>query len=866
MVDDTSHEAPAQKATALPVAVPPRLVGRDAILGQIYTRLRENKPVFLHGTPGIGKTALAATLAAAYTEQPGGVLWLNVDNDSLEQLIVRVGRAYQVREIIGAERPIGMVGAVVGTLNEHKPLIVLDGQLNEQATLAFIERCVNNLPVLLINQQRFGDESWSSFKLEPLAEDTAAALLKQAAQMPDEPNAQIDQIAQTLRGIPMALVLAGSAIRATKQTPANYLESLSQIPGAANADPSLVALTASFRGLNNALQGLLLMMGAMFRGEATAALLSKVGNAPQETIEQVMRLLAHQHLLEQTERYGTPYYRLHPLTQRFAQTLAGEQRLTELREKIRDALIQAAQTNSSDADEAGFNGLAAMMDTMVAAAEWAAGQNNLDVANQLSMALMQADDFVNERGYVYELLRLRDLASTSTTPFPAFASQQPPEALMAEMADEDDNEDDNEDDDFIDDDEFDEFDDLEDEDEFDDEDEVIASRPAPGFLKDLFEEDDDDDDLAYEEDDDEIEGAFIPEVPASIPIDESAIPEGDIDGLKAALLRARQNDDQDRQLTLLKSLGKAQVDQGQETEAISTYSEIIALYEGRDDDEDLLDSLDSLAALMVKTDNAQPAILHANRGIQLAQQFGDDDTRMHMHSTLGDARQQLGESAAAVLAYGQALEIARTNDDTQNEALVLFKLGYAQLDNSDADGASHTWEQALPLFRAQEKRDYEGRVLGALGTAYGELERWSEAVRFYTSALHIARDVNNKEEEQLQLSNLAYAAVQAEDLGQAVLRYRQALHLSYESNDRENIVSNIVDLAGLLVKSPPHLALAKLLIDDALEREPNDRDVRSLSQRIASEMLVEEANGVRQKPVGGTVQEYAANAYKLLEA
>ena len=856
MADYTSHEAPAQKATSLPVTVPPRLIGRDAILGQVYTRLRENKPVFLHGSPGIGKTALAATLAAAYTEQPGGVLWLNVQDDRLEQLIVRVGRAYQVREIIGAERPIGMVGAVVGTLNEHKPLIVLDGQLNELATLSFIERCVNNLPMLLVNSQPFGDESWSSFKLEPLAEEAAGALLRAAAQLPDDPSPAIDQIVQALHGVPMALALAGSAMRATKQTPSHYLDNLSQIPGSNNADPSLVALTVSFRGLNNALQGLLLMMGAMFRGEATAALLSKVGNAPQETIQQVMRLLAHQHLLEQTERYGTPYYRLHPLTHRFAQTLAGEQRLTELRGKIRDALVEMAQDYSSDADASAYNGLAAMMDNLIAAAEWAAGKNNLGVANQVSLALMQTDDFVNERGYVYELLRLRDLASTSTTPFPAFAGDQRPEAIMAEM-------DEGEDDFDIDD--YDEDEDYDDDFDDDEEDEVIANRPQPGFLKDLFDDDEEDDDLAYEEDDEELEGAFIPEVPDNVIVDDSRISEGDIEGLKAALLRARQKEDNDRQLALLEALGKAQVEQGLENEAISTYDEIVDLFEDRPDDESLLDALDSLAALMVKTDNAQPAILHANRGIQLAQQFNDDDTQMHMYCTLGDARQQLGESAAAVLAYSQALEIARNNDDRQNEAIVLFKLGYAQLDNSDAEGASHTWEQALPLFREQEKRDYEGKVLGALGTAYGELDRWSESVHFHTSALHIARDVGDKEEELLQLSDLAYAAVQAEDLGQAVLRYRQALHLAYESDDRENIVSTIVDLAGLLVKSPHHLALAKLLIDDALQREPNDRDVRSLSQRIASEILVEEANGVRQKPVTGTVNQYAANAYKLLE-
>ncbi|MBZ0290298.1 MAG: hypothetical protein K8I30_21920, partial [Anaerolineae bacterium] len=80
MADLKSHEAPAHEAASLPVMIPSKLVGRDALLGRIYTRLRENQPVQINGVPGIGKTALAATLAAAYTEQPGGVLWLAVND------------------------------------------------------------------------------------------------------------------------------------------------------------------------------------------------------------------------------------------------------------------------------------------------------------------------------------------------------------------------------------------------------------------------------------------------------------------------------------------------------------------------------------------------------------------------------------------------------------------------------------------------------------------------------------------------------------------------------------------------------------------------------------------------------------------
>lgn len=849
MADYTSHEAPAHEAAALPVMVPSKLVGRDAVLAQVYTRLRENQPVLIHGPAGIGKTALAATLAAAYTEQPGGVLWFTVDDATIDQLIVRVGRAYEISEIANSEHPMGMVGAVASTLTQHKPLIVLDGRLNEEVTRVFVERCAARLPVLLISQHAFGEDLWPVIKLEALEASHASALLKQAAGLPADPNPDVDRLAQTLHYIPMALVLAGGTLRASKQAPVQYINTLTQLPGFANADRSVVALTTAFRSLNTALQGLLIMMGAMFNGEANAELLSKVGNAPQPTIEQAMRLLAAHHLVELTSRYGSPYYRVHLLTHKFAQTLAGEQRLADLQTKIRDTLLDYARRYSGDPGDAAYNHLAAVMDIFLAASDWAVQKKDLDLPNQLAVTLMQADDFISERGYVYELLRLRRMAATSTTAFPASDLSPRPAPVFA-VADED----------IYDEEDEEEFEEEYDEDEGADfEDESIK---PPAFISELFQDEDEDDDLAYDEDEDVIEETFIPEIPAQVI--ETTIPEGDIVALRAALMAARQRGNRARQIELLQALGRAQIDQNQETEAISTYNEIVALYEDNGDDSDLLDTLDTLAALMVKTDNAAPAIMHANRGIQLAGAMNDPETQMHLYITLGDARQQLGESTAAETAYGRALEIARNSGDEQNEAIILYKLGYAQLDSSDPEAASATWEQALKLFREQEKTDYEGKVLGGLGTAYGEMGRWSEAMRFHSSALHIARAEGDQTEESLQLSNLAYAAVQANDLAQAVLRYRQALHLAYERDDRENIVSTIVDLAGLLVKSPRHLAIAKILIDDAVRLEPHDRDVNNLKQRVEAELAMQQAQGIEQKPVKGSAREYGANAYKLL--
>ncbi len=840
MPNFTAHEAPAHSPEALPVTVRGKLVGRDSALKQVYGHLKINQAVLVWGTAGIGKTALAATLASAYTELPGGALWLPVtDSTSLEELIMRVGRAYQVAEITRSDTPLGLVGAVASTLTAHKPLLVLDGKPGAAAA-DFVRRCADGLPVIVTARAPL-DGPWTAIELGKLEADAAAQLLKNLGAAGSAND--LDELASILDGVPLALAIAAGTMRLAKQSPADYLTAYEQIPASAGATPPLLALTVGFRALNSALQGIILMMGATFDGHASAELVSMVSGAAPETVQQVMNMLADCQFVERFLRYDAPHYRLHEVTHSFAQTwLRGSGRLEMLQTKLRDSLVDYVKKYGLPS-AAAHDKLAAEMENVLAAARWSADHGDRDPVNQIIVSLMQAGDFINERGYVYELLLLRKLGASSTTAFPAYpppaapapAPEAPPLGLLeraeqraAALA-------------------------LEDEDEF--EDEAAAEDEEEEFSED-FDEEDLVDPFASQRPEDVVLRTGLPE--AQPELSEQA-------RLQAALRRARQQGDLTRQVELLTQLAELHVRQGHDTEAISAYTELVTAYETLDDRQGLLRTLDTLSALMVKTENSGAAVMHATRGINLTEDLHDVETRMNLLMTLGDARQQLGESAESARAYSQALEIARNIGDSQNEAIILFKLGHAQLDNGDPETAAANWEQALALFKAQGKRDYEGRVLGGLGTAYGELGRWTEAINFHTSALHIAREVKDRQEEALQLSNLGYAAVEANQLGQAVLRYRQALHLAFLTDNRENIVSNIVDLVRLLVESRRHLAIAEMLINHALELEPTDRDVIRLKDRVTSEKALALADGVQMIPVAGTAQEYAANAYAQLE-
>jgi hypothetical protein len=65
--------------------------------------------------------------------------------------------------------------------------------------------------------------------------------------------------------------------------------------------------------------------------------------------------------------------------------------------------------------------------------------------------------------------------------------------------------------------------------------------------------------------------------------------------------------------------------------------------------------------------------------------------------------------------------------------------------------------------------------------------------------------------------------------------------------------------------SPVHLEICDMLLTDALNREPEDKDVLELVQQVNSKKTQASLAGKTQRPINGTAQDYAANAYQILE-
>ena len=331
--------------------------------------------------------------------------------------------------------------------------------------------------------------------------------------------------------------------------------------------------------------------------------------------------------------------------------------------------------------------------------------------------------------------------------------------------------------------------------------------------------------------------------------------------LRTALSFARQHEDTPRVLQILEAVGKVQIDQKRDKEAVATYNEILAIHEKQEDKAGILETLDMLAGLLVRSDSAVSALAHVQRGLHLADELEDYEAEMFLQITRGDAHKELGEASIAVEAYESALGNARNRDDMQNEALILYKLGLAYLDADESRRAIEMLEDANDRFKQQDKRDMEGQVLRGLGDVNVKLERWSEAVNFHTSALYIAREIDDRDREAQQLRHLGQILIKADKLPEALTRLRQALHVAYEEQNKDDIVGVIADLVSLMMRNLFLSSIAELLINDGLSYDPENRELQLLEKEVAAAKERAAARGIALAVVAGSARDYAANAY-----
>jgi len=916
-------DAAVTSATALPLRRLARPPARDQLLLSLLLRLRHSQQLVMHGAPGAGKTTLAATIANVYLQQHSRpVLWLNVENPPLVELIVRIARAYGALDICNDENPLSQAAGLKALLNEHQPLLVLDGEIDASVLAPFVKRCAADSLLVVTSSSPLSQGDWRNQPIGNLAESDAVRLFKQKAGIKDDSkDIAIQVIAAQLKHSVFPLALAARSMIISRQSPTDFSDTLAASLESHDDQPAMAALSISFDGLNERLRDLLLSLCATPRGEASVAFLNLLSGIAAESIDMSMTILSRLFLVERFQRLGEACYRLHPLAREFLKDWALERdRFDALRADIVDTTRDYLDVHGM-ADDVIMR-LLIEMDGLIATAAWAAQNDDRKLAADIAETLAPLEEKLAAEGYNYELMRLRAIRDGVDLEFEDVPEEEPAPALDLKAGDPSD----------------------------------AQAAPETGDDLTLLDGDDEDDEpsllvdeaesaASVDEDDETPAEALAVDDATFIAIDDKDLKSVNIDQLRTALNVASQNNETARQLQILKAIarmqinqgrekeaiatygdvleiyensedkdgvletldmlagllvssqgtsaaieqvklrtalsfarehedtprvlqileavGKVQIDQNREGEAVATYNEILAIHESAEGKAGILQTLDMLAGLLVRSDSAVSALAHVQRGLHLADELEDYEAEMFLQITRGDAHKELGEASIAVEAYAEALSNARNRDDMQNEALILYKLGMAYLDADEARRAIEMLEDANDRFKLQGKRDMEGQVLRGLGEVNVKLERWSEAVNFHNSALYIAREIDDRAVEAEQLRHLGQILIKADKLPEALTRLRQALHVAYEEQNKEDIVGVITELVSLMMRNLFLSSIADLLITDGLSYDPENRELILLEKEVAAAKERAAARGVALAVVAGSARDYAANAYNF---
>ncbi len=322
----TRTDAPgAQSAVLLKAADdvpsrPERLIGRDALIAEIDTALDKGLRVLLQGMGGMGKTSIAAEVAARRIEKDGQpVLWLRAGTERAPALLEALVRPFASSTIDPS--------AVRKLISDADiKLIILDDVWDGVVLKQVIDALPRQLPVLVTSRTRYPLN-----KIIDVGELELSKALELLNYHTGQDYTTQDEAAVELCRLvgfhPFTLEIAGKTLLVDDLTPRELLRRIDSNPhlmkmpeGFAEAGRDSVSklIDDSLSSLDATTLRVFLAYGSLFAPEATVELLALTTTSDAETVEGALTALSRRGLAKRVE----DVYRIHDLAFSYARANA----------------------------------------------------------------------------------------------------------------------------------------------------------------------------------------------------------------------------------------------------------------------------------------------------------------------------------------------------------------------------------------------------------------------------------------------------------------------------------------------------------------------------------------------------------------
>lgn len=766
----------AEHLYALPLHPPEPLFGRGADLEAVQLPLKDRQAVLLYGTTGIGKTALAARLALQYGAVSTDVLWLEAADDSLDALLLRTAREYELDFDAATMSQADRIEAVRSVLRDQAPLVVIDGEIDPASARRFVEQCADDLPVIVTAPQPITGP-WSLHAVNRLdADDAKAMLIHISGEALASTDPRVTELSGILAGHPLLITITGRQLGVTGVTPAAFIQRIPDMP-AGEINHALAILMANYRLLPASLQGILLLLGSSFAGSATPALLAETTGAPVDVMTANLRELHERGLVYSRRQYEQDTFGTHELVQMFVHSfLSGKHQLEPMQARHMEGLLGFLDARTSQVDPDSQDQIAAEVGNILAAATFAAQDDQPDHLRRLAVLLSRGSDggFATTRDFHPELRWIQyladhpeaadqpllsvlvpDMPQAEPTGLPGRTIEPGPEEATEPVV------------------------------------EAIPAvedlLPQPGAIAEDLLPTADEADLS-----EPAAAADAPPAPTSIPESLSEPP--------APLHKTdTRTDETDYQA------------------------------DGNIDDE--LAALETLARQSLEAENYEDVLAYIDQGMAIAEDAHNPRREAELLTILGDLQVMLHHDEGAESAYKEAIAALTPDEAWLEIALIMDKLGYLYVDQDRHTDAIKMWEQTVSIFERENQPNYMRDSYHNLSDAYAEMLQWSRAQLYQKRAVEQAQALNNDEMLYVELSRLGelYEASGQRDLAAAV--YQRALDVSFRLDDQSRVGQNLLALARLWVDDTVQLNRVVQLLKAASQRLPDNADVRRLLSR-----------------------------------
>ncbi len=436
----------------LPVPALSDLIGRDAEIDQLRGLLNAFGSVWVHGTPGVGRRTLAASVTSDYITETGRVLWVVAYHDDIWTLCSRVVRAYEVTALSSHDLG-GQLEMARALLDKNRPLVVFEGPIASGVVAQFLQHCApSGLPVI-INAPTPADGPWEQMALSPLSIRDAEQLYRQRGQLGEERrSALLAPLLNYVEGHPLALSVAAHQ-RLNAGVNSTHLASLlpEAPPGPQNRAVGVFAAAHSL--LDSTAQGLFLLLGALFVDRVSLPLLSAITTAPESFLQPLLQMLTQRGLIDEIPLPDdASLYRIHDLARIYARRrLKGTKQLKATRQRIVVGIVRYLDQQTTTPSDDVFDLLAHDMDHVLGAARHAESGDDTDTLEMMFKSLGRhgTQNVIHARGYHALYSRLGRMmsgdpietarvmlptSSDSSQPDdePSMMTSQPPSAMSRE--------------------------------------------------------------------------------------------------------------------------------------------------------------------------------------------------------------------------------------------------------------------------------------------------------------------------------------------------------------------------------------------------------------------------------------------------